>query len=67
MYGRMLSRQWRNGPGGRWTHRIRWYEGTDIRLEIETPDGVWNIFPLTKDHAEELWAEFKKEHSREGT
>lgn len=56
-------KDWRNGPGGKWTARIIWYEGepTDIRLKLETPTGVINKFYKDQAEAQKVWDDFKAE------
>lgn len=58
---RMLRRQWRNGPGGRWTQRARWYDidGQNIRLNFLNAEYQWNEFPESTEEAQRLWDDFK--------
>ena len=56
---------YRNGRGGEWTHRIRWYgEGKDcqenIRLNLEDPEIRLSIYPKTKEDADNIWFMFKQ-------
>lgn len=59
---RSRKKMWRNGPGGRWTRRIIWFDdgGQNIRLQCETPDGVTNLFPECKEEADCYWNDFKE-------
>ena len=61
---RSLHKMWRNGPGGRWDCRIRWYgEGKDrdqnIRLNLEDPGGSVNLYPPSKEEADHMWFQFR--------
>ena len=63
---RSFKRQWRNGRGGRWTARIRWYDdgGSSVRLQAENQDGLRHLWPKSVAEAEEMWREFKQKHPR---
>ena len=59
-----LKRQWRNGKGGKWCCRIRWYEGEgengiDIRLQMEDCERKINFFANNKKTAENVWQLFR--------
>lgn len=60
---RTKLKEWKNGPGGKWSARIIWYEDdVSIRLKTETPDGVINGFykyPDGKTRAQAAWDAFK--------
>ena len=62
---RMKLRQWRNGPGGKWTTRILWYADShdsneNIRLQMEDSERKHNFYPRDKEHAEQVWFMFKQ-------
>lgn len=59
---RSKRKMWRNGRGGQWTARITWYEGADIRLMEDHPEGVINkIYPLNQRiQAEVEWQVFRE-------
>ena len=69
---RVKIKMWRNGKGGQigavgeWNARITWYQGPydDIRLKIDTVDGVRNIFPKSREEADVIWEEFKENNQR---
>ena len=54
------------------TARIIWYdEGKDgngqrinIRLKLETSDGVRNLFPKSEEEADVIWEDFKANNQR---
>ena len=61
---RSMHKIWRNGPGGKWTFRAKWYgEGKDcqenIRLNFHCPVGEMNVYPASKGVADRLWQQFK--------
>lgn len=63
MAQRSLFRLWRNGKGGQWTIRLRWFEGMDpdnIRLNMEDRETERNFFPDDKEHAERIWKLFRE-------
>ena len=62
---RHLTKSWKNKRSG-FTHRIRWYEDTadDIRLQVETPEGKWNLYPNNREEAQQLWDHFKATTNR---
>lgn len=45
-----------------WTHRVRWYEGDNIRLEFTTPEGVTHEFHGVREFAEKAFQAFKEQH-----
>jgi hypothetical protein len=64
----MWTKQWRNGPGGRWTARIQWYEmaqGKGYKLVCRDAYGKANFdytfFLSTREEADMLWEFFKSE------
>jgi len=63
---RELRRQWRNGRGGKWCCRIRWYEGVgvddcaDIRLQMEDCERKVNFYPNNQETADHVWSLFKQ-------
>jgi hypothetical protein len=63
---RTLTKEYRNGKGGAWTHRIQWYQesdGINIRLKITTypkPEREYNMYPANKETAQQAWEEFKR-------
>lgn len=68
---RSLLKTWRNGPGGRWDCRIRWFEDTNtiwgtIRLALETTERLEHKFFNADKRAEaqEMWDKFKLEHKK---
>lgn len=63
---RSLRVTWRNGRGGRWTRRARWYAASgdgwgddNFRLCFEDEDGLFNHFPSSLLVAHDLWSLFK--------
>lgn len=69
--GRSMLKEWKNGRGGRWTCRIRWYcqQGHapartpyNIRLALVNDIGEWNLYPETLEHANKVWSAFKAAH-----
>lgn len=61
---RVLIKSWRNGRGGKWTIRIRYYEGIsldNVRLSLEDSEMKCNIYPNDRAHAELLYQRFKTE------
>ena len=69
---RSKIKMWRNGKGGQigavgeWDARITWYEGSndDIRLKMDTVDGVQNVYPKSREEADLLWEDFKELNQR---
>lgn len=61
---RFIRKQWKDRRSG-WSNRITWYDdgGTDIRLQLETPDGKRNVHPRSESEAQRIWAEFKEKPS----
>jgi hypothetical protein len=57
---------WRNGRGGDWDARITWYQGPDddIRLKMDTTDGVRNVFPNSREEADVIWEDFRTNNQR---
>jgi hypothetical protein len=45
---------WRNGPGGRWTARIIWFENSAGDRFLEH-----NFRPTSRDEAERIWKVFR--------
>lgn len=41
------------------TLRARWYEGIDIRINLEDEEGSFNHYPKNEGEAEALWDNFK--------
>lgn len=63
-YGRVLIKTWRNGKGGKWTIRIRYFEAADtndVRLSMEDCECQRNYFPHNREHAEAIYQKFKTE------
>lgn len=59
--GRALHKSWRDGPGGKWTRRIKWYrgaEGHDVRLNILDESAEINVFPASAEAAQDIWERF---------
>ncbi len=64
---RSRHKEWQDGRGGKWTCRIIWYEegdGENIRLHLETPDGIQYLYPKTVDEAQGIWDKFKVDHPK---
>lgn len=62
---RQIYKQWKTPKGKEFTHRIRWYQladGSDIRLQLETPEGKNNIYPKSKQEAEYEFNKFRAEY-----
>lgn len=58
---RTIHKRWQNKRPG-WTHRITWYQGAednDIRLQYETTEGKWNVYPDNEEEAEICFQAFK--------
>ena len=58
---RAYHKMWRNGPGGKWDRRIKWFQGkggTDIRLNILDLLAEVNIHPDTREQAQDAWERF---------
>ena len=56
---------WRNDAYPHWDAKTSWYEdGDDIRLKIETDDGVRNIYPENREEADMIWEEFRENNQR---
>ena len=61
---RSKIKSWQDLRSG-WSFRITWYEdGDDIRLKIETDDGVRNIYPENREEADMIWEDFKECNQR---
>ena len=58
---RSLKKMWRNGRGGRWTTRIRWYESKadGIRLDMEDSERRHSYYPQSQNEAEHVWQLFR--------
>ena len=66
---RSKYKMWRNGPGGRWTTKITWYQGEspdNIRLELEDCNGEQQVFPQTREEADHIWFQFKQGSPQNG-
>jgi len=60
---RSIHKQWKNKRSG-FTHRITWFQDDlgNIRLQLETPDGRTNKYPVDRANAELVWEQFKSDH-----
>jgi len=59
---RSRHKEWKNGKYPKWNRRITWYQkkgGQDIRLRLEDPDGVTNVYPDSPEQAQKIWDDFK--------
>ena len=71
---RSMRKMWRNGPGGRWSTRIVWYDdaptsgpsGKDIRLAMEDCERKINHFPGSIEEANWLWFTFRQGSPQDG-
>lgn len=70
MASRSQRKMWRNGPGGKWNCRIRWYDtapnsrqATDednIKLVLEDTEMKIAVYPTTAANAANVWAMFRQ-------
>lgn len=66
---RYRLKEWKNGKYPKWTARIIWFEQNghdDIRLQMEDCDRQVNVYPNTKEAADNLWFMFKQGAPPEG-
>lgn len=60
---RGLHKTWRNGRGGQWTHRARWYRGpasepTNIRIRFEGDHRQVDWYYSDEAKAQRDWDDF---------
>ncbi len=66
---RSRHKEWQNGRGGKWSTRIIWFEegdGENIRLELLDCEREQNLYPKTKDAADQIWFMFKQGSPTDG-
>ncbi len=63
-------KEWKNGRyQPKWTCRIIWFEegeGENIRLELEDYERKANVYPASKEAADQIWFLFKQGAPPEG-